>query len=335
VSAGSAHACALRTDRTVACWGDDTEGEASPPGGTFAAVSAGTNNTCGLKTDRTVACWGRNLEGESTPPAGTFVSVAVGYLASCGVRTNSVFQCWGQNDALGGAMGTSVNLPRLAIGDASVVEGASASRALKFTVSVGKATLVAVTAHYATVSGTALAGSDFDAASGTVTIPAGSTSAAVAVAVNGDTVVEPNEIFTVKLSSPTGPAILGKSTGFGTIINDDPSSGARLSIGDALIVEGRVGSRLVRLNVTLSAPQPVQVAAHFATIAGTAHAGSDFVAASGTVIMPAGTTSAIVAIAVNGDGTVEPNESFTVQLSRASGAVLGKADGTATILNDD
>src|SRR3990172_3871373 len=55
VSAGGHHSCALRTDGTVACWGQYTG--ATPLAGTFAYVSAGSDHTCGVKTDGTIACW--------------------------------------------------------------------------------------------------------------------------------------------------------------------------------------------------------------------------------------------------------------------------------------
>ncbi|PYP95483.1 MAG: hypothetical protein DMD34_06665, partial [Gemmatimonadetes bacterium] len=50
---GGFHTCGLKTDGTVACWGDDYYGQATPPAGTFAQVSAGGSHTCGLKTDGT------------------------------------------------------------------------------------------------------------------------------------------------------------------------------------------------------------------------------------------------------------------------------------------
>jgi alpha-tubulin suppressor-like RCC1 family protein len=70
VDAGIVHACGLNTDGTLACWGDNSRGQATPPAGPFAAVSAGGIHTCGMKTDGTVACWGSNSGGQATPPAG-------------------------------------------------------------------------------------------------------------------------------------------------------------------------------------------------------------------------------------------------------------------------
>ena len=55
VSAGWTHACGVKTDGTIACWGDNSAGKATPPTGAFVSVSAGGLYTCGLKTDGTIA----------------------------------------------------------------------------------------------------------------------------------------------------------------------------------------------------------------------------------------------------------------------------------------
>ena len=55
-----AHSCALRTDGTLACWGLNVDGQATPPAGTYTAVSAGAVHSCALRTDGTLACWGLN-----------------------------------------------------------------------------------------------------------------------------------------------------------------------------------------------------------------------------------------------------------------------------------
>ena len=66
VSAGTYFACGLKTDSTLACWGDNSAGEATPPAGAFASVSAGAYFACGLRTDSTIACWGNNSDGQAT-----------------------------------------------------------------------------------------------------------------------------------------------------------------------------------------------------------------------------------------------------------------------------
>src|SRR5205814_8228637 len=104
---------------------------------------------------------------------------------------------------------------------ASVTEGNSGTTALTFSVSLTQASSQTVTVNYATADGTAtVAGADYQAASGTLTFAPGQTTQTVTVLVNGDTVVEPNETFTLTLTSPGG-ATLGRSDATGTIINDD------------------------------------------------------------------------------------------------------------------
>ena len=65
--------------------------------GTFSQVTAGYWHTCGVGTDGTLACWGRNANGQATPPAGTFSQVSAAYGYSCGVRTDGTLACWGWN----------------------------------------------------------------------------------------------------------------------------------------------------------------------------------------------------------------------------------------------
>jgi hypothetical protein len=100
VSMGGYFGCAVRTDHTVACWG---QVPGTVPSGTFTQVSAsdffGNGNSsphaCGVRTDGTVACWGSNTKGQSTPPAGTFREVSAGAAHTCGVRSNGTVACWG------------------------------------------------------------------------------------------------------------------------------------------------------------------------------------------------------------------------------------------------
>lgn len=116
--------------------------------------------------------------------------------------------------------------PTVSLGDASVAEGNSGAT-LTFPVTLSRAFARAVTVHYATSDGAAKAGSDYRATSGTVTIPAGSTSAAVSVTVLSDKVREATETMHVSLSSPVN-ATISDGSAVGTITDDDTQVGLAL-----------------------------------------------------------------------------------------------------------
>jgi hypothetical protein len=154
------------------------------------------------------------------------------------------------------------------------------------------------------------------------------------VRVRGDSTVEPTENFRVRLVGPTG-AVLGRAVGTGRIIDDDPEPGPRISIGDSSVVEGARGARSARFAVTLSAAAPQDVTFHYATVEGSAVAGVDYRAQEFDYHIPAGTTSISVPVPVFPDRIGEPSESFTVRLTTAGGAIIGRANGVGTILDDD
>ena len=100
------------------------------------------------------------------------------------------------------------------------------------------------------------------------------------------------------------------------------------------VTEGNTGTVNATFTVTLSAASDVDVTVHYATANGTATAGSDYTAASGDVIIPAGQTSTTFTVAVNGDRLAEPNETFAVNLSarptRPSPTARGWAPSSTT-----
>jgi hypothetical protein len=87
--------------------------------------------------------------------------------------------------------------------------------------------------------------------------------------------------------------------------------------------------------VTLSGPMSVNVNIQFATLDGSAVAGSDYLATSGMLTIRAGRTSAVVAAAIVGDTTPEGTESFQVNLIDAGGVPITDGVGVATILDND
>jgi len=110
-----------------------------------------------------------------------------------------------------------------------------------------------------------------------------------------------------------------------------------LSIDDVSQSEGNSGNTAFTFTVSLSAPAPVGgVSFDIATADGTATAGSDYVAnALTSQTIAAGSSAYTFTVQVKGDGTYEPNEGFTVNLSNASNATIADAQGAGTITNDD
>jgi hypothetical protein len=125
--------------------------------------------------------------------------------------------------------------------------------------------------------------------------------------------------------------------GVSVLINDRswPFVPPTVSINDAVVTEGNTGTVNATFTVALSYASNVDVTVQYATADLTAAAGSDYKAASGTVIVPAGQTRATVTVAVRGDRLGEPDETFAVNLSAAANATIGDGQGIGTILDDE
>jgi aryl-phospho-beta-D-glucosidase BglC (GH1 family) len=244
----------------------------------------------------------------------------------------------GAKIADGTGVGTITNddvVPTIRISDSTLAEGSAAKPGKgTFTVTLSAASTAPVTVSYTTANSTATAGSDYVAKSGTLTFAAGETSKTVTVAAIGDSAAEANEGFKVVLSSPSG-AKIADGTGVGTITNDDMAP-PTIRIGDWSFAEGSAAAPgHATFTVTLSAASTSPVTVTYATANGTATAGSDYVAKSGTITFAAGETSKTITVAAIGDAVVEANEGFRVVLSNPSGATIADGTGAGTIVNDD
>ncbi len=109
----------------------------------------------------------------------------------------------------------------------------------------------------------------------------------------------------------------------------------RLQIGDVTITEGNTGTRTATFTVTLSASssQPITVA--YATGGGSAGAGSDYQAASGTLTFAPGEATKTITVPIIGDRLPEPNETFAVNLSTPTNAIIADGQGVGTIVDDE
>lgn len=226
--------------------------------------------------------------------------------------------------------------PELSVGDVTLAEGDSGTTAFTFAIGLSApAPAGGVTFDVATVEDSATAPSDYAALALTgVTIPAGSDVTTVTVLVNGDTLPEDDEVFLLRVSNLVGASV-ANDTGIGLIVNDD--AGALLRVSDVSQSEGDSGSQTFTFTVSLSEPAPAAgVTFDIATADGSATAPSDYVvrALSGQTI-PAGSDQYAFAVTVNGDTTVEPDETFYVRVSDVVGAIAVVAEGVGTILNDD
>ena len=100
IAAGYFHTCGIRESGTVDCWGDNNDGQSTPPDGKFIAVSAGKSmtrtHTCGIRESGTVDCWGSEGSRQSMPPGGKFIAVnSVGHARTCGIRESGTVVCNG------------------------------------------------------------------------------------------------------------------------------------------------------------------------------------------------------------------------------------------------
>jgi hypothetical protein len=240
--------------------------------------------------------------------------------------------------ATGTGTGTIVNdevAPTLIITNQTVTEGNAGTTNMVFTVTQSFVTAVATTVDYATAGDTASAPTDFVATSGTLTIPAGQLTAQITVPIVGDTAYELQEAFFVNLTSATN-ATIEDPQGVGTINDNDAQP--TIAVNDVTLAEGNGGGKTnFQFTVTLTGNTALPVTVDWAAADGTATAASgDFVAGqTGSLTFAPGETTKTFTVQTNRDGTVEPTETFVVNLSNVAGATISDAQGVGTITNDD
>ncbi len=219
--------------------------------------------------------------------------------------------------------------PGVGVGDVSVVRPDSGSTVVDVPVVLSWPSAASVSVNFATVNGTAIAGTAYTAASGTLTFAPGQTVATVPVTVAGDAEPGANQLFLVKLSAPLG-VVIGDGAAKVTIVN--PHGPMSVGVANAFVLAGPAAS--LAFVVSLSSPVAAghTVTVNFATKNGTAIAATDYTAASGTVTFTAGQQSQTVNVSVL-DTTVAKAKTLTLVLSTAVGAALADPAATGTITN--
>ena len=201
----------------------------------------------------------------------------------------------------------------------------------QFTVSMTNQSDTATVISY-TVTGDATAGSDYTALSGSVTIPANTSSATIPVSVIDDSLVEDDETVTVKLATITSGhpdvSIDAANDDAAVTITDDDSALVSIAATDAAAAEPADNGQLT---VSMTNQSDTATVISY-TVSGDATAGSDYTALSGSVTIPANTSSATIPVSVLNDSLVEDDETVTVTLTAITG---GDADISIDSANDD
>ena len=227
----------------------------------------------------------------------------------------------------------------LSVSDVTVAEGDSGTVNAEFTVTLSSASTSLVSVDYVTANGTATAGSDYVATTGSLTFTPGQTTRKVPVPVAGDRLDEVNETFTLNLSNAFG-ATISDGQGVATITDNDPPPSLRVSDANPNPVRESpllptLPDNTVTFTVALSGASGKTVTATYATGGGTATAESDYTSATGTLSFAPGETSKTVTVTVLPDAVDEPDETFDLTVSAATEATVADASGRATIADDD
>ena len=224
--------------------------------------------------------------------------------------------------------------PTVSIGSASVTEGDTNPADLDFTVSLSAASGRAVTVKYAvdgTDAGTATSGTDYEAVTETtLTFTAGQTSRTVTVKVTGDTTDEPDETVRLTLSSPTNATLdAGKTTGVGTITDDDDPPGVALSVSPGSIAENG-GTAAVSASLTGSTTSS---AATTVTVTVSGTGGYTVPSSANTITIAAGSSSGSGTVTITAvDNDIDAADLSTTVTGTAAN-VQGIASATATAAN--
>ncbi|MGB5582543.1 MAG: Calx-beta domain-containing protein, partial [Gammaproteobacteria bacterium] len=194
-----------------------------------------------------------------------------------------------------------------------------------------------VGADYTTIDGSATAGSDYLSVSGSLTFAAGVTSQTFTIPIIDDGDYEGDEILNLALSNPTGGATLGsQETAVLTIAEDEvpPVGSLQFSAPSYTVNENDAEAviTVTRVNGSFGT-----VAVDYNTGDGTASAGSDYEAESGTLIFDEGVTSQTFTINIFDDAAYEGDETVNLSLSNPLGGAGLESPTTAilTIAEDD
>ena len=202
-----------------------------------------------------------------------------------------------------------------------------------FTLTLPEISQETVTLNYATADGTAIAGQDYTAASGTLTFNPGETEKTIEIALKNDDRSEVEESFNL-IFSDVSNAIAIEPEVTATIIDDEIPL-PKILVADLSLEEGNtdISTASILLSLDKSWSEPITV--DYSTSDRTAQTELDYHAVSGTVTFEPGKTQKTIEVKVKGDLFNEADESFWLELDNAVNAVLERTQAEVTLNNDD
>nr|WP_242695823.1 Calx-beta domain-containing protein [Pedobacter sp. SYSU D00873] len=235
------------------------------------------------------------------------------------IPVNAAAECSAGCNNIKTASSINITTVGINISNATVSEKTDVTSEIAFPVTLTSTSQCPVTVSYTITHGrpnnptNATNDADFDSSvskTGTVTIPAGQTTASIRIRLNADRIIEGNEVFTITLSNPVGGS-LNSQIATGTITNDDS---ADLSITATPGSEtGEVAGKFI---FTISNVADVATEIDYA-LSGDATPGIDFTGPQkGTIIIPAGQNSYILSLPVSDDDIVEGDEIASLNITR-------------------
>jgi len=188
-----------------------------------------------------------------------------------------------------------------------------------------------VTVNYATSNGSATAGSDYTANSGTLTFAPGQTAQSFSVAILDDALFEGSETVNLALSNSANATIGTPGTAVLTITDNEGPPAAAFSSATYAVAENATSANIT-VNLSGSSLQTVTV--NYATSNGSATAGADYTAKSGTLTFAPGQTTQSFSVTILDDAVFEGSETVNLALSNSANATIG-TPGTAVLTITD
>jgi hypothetical protein len=196
-----------------------------------------------------------------------------------------------------------------------------------------------VAVNYDATGGNATLGADYNLVAGTVTVPAGTTAAAIQFTVLDDTTDEVDENVEITISSPVNADLgdIATRTSTYTIYDNDGPTTVQFAIDNSIVPEN-VGSDDIPISLVLGNPVGVEVSVDYEITGGTATAGADdyTLKGTGTATIPVDSSSTVIEFTITDDNVYEGDENFIISLSNWVNADLGENIAhTVTILDNE